>query len=129
MHRLALGRIGRKVRKMRNIPVTLDNIRFASGREAERYAELKLLLKTGDIFDLEVHPKFKFVVNGRPLLIRSKGYPNGRQAAYTADFSYLDTAGGRIVEDVKSDASKTQAYEIRKALMEALYGIVVKEIY
>lgn len=117
-----------KARKYRNVPTVIDGIKFASKREAARYAELKLLKRAGQISHLELQPKFKFMVEGRPLLIRSKGYPNGRQAGYKADFSYMDKHGERIVEDVKSPASRTQAYALRKALVEACWGVVIKEV-
>lgn len=117
------------MRKYHNQPVTIDNIKFASKREAARYAELVLLKKAGEITHLEIQPKFVFSVEGRPLLIRSKGLPNGRQASYRADFSYLDKSGQRVVEDVKSPSTRTDGYRLRKALVEAIWGIVVKEVY
>lgn len=110
-------------RKFKNVPTIIDGLRFDSKKEAHRYCELKLLQKAGHISHLEIQPVFKFEVNGRPVLIRSGGYPNGRQAKYRADFSYFD-GEKRIVEDVKSSATKTEAYALRKALVEAIYPAV-----
>ncbi len=110
-------------RKFKNVPTTIDGLRFDSKKEAFRYCELKLLQKAGHISHLEVQPVFKFEVNGRPVLIKSGGYPKGRQAKYTADFSYFD-GEKRVVEDVKSSATKTEAYALRKALVEAMFPAV-----
>lgn len=112
-----------KPRKFRNRPVAIDGIRFASKKEGDRYCVLRDLQKAGKISHLETQPVFKFEVNGRPVLIRSDGYPNGRQAKYTADFSYFD-GKNRVVEDVKSKATRTEAYALRKALVEAIWPAV-----
>lgn len=45
-----------------------------------------------------------------------------------ADFSYHEN-GILVVEDVKSKATKTPLYQLKKKLVKALYGIDVKEIY
>ena len=45
--------------------VRVDGHRFASQKEVRRYAELKRLEKAGDISHLEIHPKFKIVIDGR----------------------------------------------------------------
>lgn len=112
-----------KRNKYGNKRVMVDGINFASGKEAKRYQALKLLQERGEISHLEIQPAFKFEVNGRPVLIRSGGFPNGRQAKYTADFSYFD-GKNRVVEDVKSTATRTEAYALRKALVEAIWPAV-----
>lgn len=113
----------KKKAKYGNRRTVLDGITFASAKEAKRYSELKRLEEAGEISHLEVQPAFKFEVNGRPVLIRSAGYPGGRQARYTADFSYFN-GQHRVVEDVKSSATKTEAYALRKALVEAIWPAV-----
>lgn len=101
-------------------PVTIDGIRFASKKEAKRYCELRLLLKAGEISHLEIQPRFKLLVNGSPLK-----YESGRPAFYIADFAYFDPSRERrIVEDVKSEATKTPLYKLKKALVEAIYPAV-----
>lgn len=103
-------------RKYNNQPTTVDGIRFDSKKEARRYCELDLLQKAGQITHLQCHPRYIFKVNGLTV---------GR---YTADFCYRED-GELIVEDVKGgDATKTEAYRMRKALMLACHGIEVKEI-
>ncbi len=96
---------------------TVDGIKFDSKREAARYAELKLLANAGKITDLQVHPRYE--LKNAHTEIR---YPNGRQAVYTADFSYCD--GDKVViEDVKGQM--TQAAKFRIAVFESLYKLQV----
>lgn len=99
----------------------IDGITFDSKAEANRYATLKLLERAGEISHLEVKPTFEFVIDGRPVLIRSEGYPKGRKAKYTADFSYWD-GEKRVCEDVKGGrATATEAYKLRRAIVEAMH--------
>lgn len=106
--------------KYKAVPTTIDGIRFASQKEAKRYCELRLLQKAGEISHLEIQPKFKLHVNGSPLK-----YESGRPAVYIADFAYFDPSRERrIVEDVKSPATKTPVYKLKRALVEAIYPAV-----
>lgn len=117
--------------KYRAQPVEIDGIRFASKAEGRRYQQLRLLEKSGEITDLECHPAFKFAVNGVPVKIRSAGFPNGRQAGYRGDFRYWDRrSNSTVVEDVKGgNATRTEAYALRKALVEALFpGVKIVEV-
>lgn len=102
----------------------LDGITFDSGKEARRYAELRLLEKAGVISHLERQPQFKLMCGERPILIRSDGFPNGRHASVKFDFAYWD-GNRRVIEDVKGGkATRTEAYAIRKAIVEAMYPAV-----
>lgn len=109
---------------------TVDGHTFDSGKEAKRYCELKILRMAGEIRDLELQPKFWIDINGAPVKIRSKGFPNGRRASYRADFSYVDVATGeQIVEDVKGGrATATEADKLRRAVVEAIHGIRIREV-
>jgi len=109
------------VSKYGNVKTVVDNITFASKKEAKRYGELKLMLKAGEIGELELQPQYRLYVNG-VLICR-----------YIADFVYIDNAASskaqdfvRVVEDVKG--MKTAAYRLKKKLMKAIYGIEVQEI-
>lgn len=113
----------KRVNKYRNRKVVLDGITFDSAKEADRWSVLKILEAMGVISHLERQPKFKLTCGDRPVLIRSKGYPNGRQAIYTADFAYFN-GDKRVVEDVKSKATRTEAYVLRKAIVEAMHPAV-----
>jgi len=118
-----------KPSKFRSIKTVVDGISFDSRKEARRYGELQLLQAAGEISDLELQPRFKFEVNGRPVKIRSDGFPNGRQAGYTADFRYWSTHRQMwVIEDVKSPATATEADKLRRALVEAQFGIIVETV-
>ena len=103
-------------RKFNNQPTEVDGYRFDSRKEAERYATLRLLEQAGEISGLEIHPRFPLVVHGEDC------------GAYVGDFAYLDAAGGRHVEDVKSAATrKLPTYRLKRRLLWALYGLTVEE--
>lgn len=104
--------------KYGNRKTTVDGITFDSKAEAERYKELKRLELLGVIKGLELQKTFRLCKdrwnNGRPFSI-----------SYKADFVYtLD--GDIIVEDVKG--FRTEAYQLKKKLMKAVYGIEITEI-
>lgn len=106
--------------KFGNVKVTIDGNTFDSGKEADRYLVLKAKQKAGEISHLELQPKFKLIINGSALR-----YESGRQAVYIADFAYFDPAiGKRVVEDVKSKATKTPVYKLKKALVEKIFPAV-----
>jgi hypothetical protein len=111
-----------------NKPV-VDGHRFDSDREAKRYGELRLLECYDKIYDLKLQPRYKIVIGGVPVLMRSERYPNGRQLTYVADFSYVDVATDeKIIEDVKMQSGhKTGVYKIKRALMEAM-GYRIHEV-
>lgn len=87
---------------------------YASQAEANRAAELAILLRAGEIRDLEYQPVFHLVVNGVKV------------GKYIADFSYYVPAKGFVVEDVKG--VRTPTYRLKKKLVEALYGITITEV-
>ena len=104
--------------KYRAIPTTVNGIRFASKKEAVRYAELLLAQKAGEIADLKLQPKI-------PLTF--KGY---KICTYIGDFLYFDRKFKVMVwEDVKSDMTrKLPVYRIKKKLVKALTGIDITEV-
>lgn len=90
---------------------------FDSKLEAARYAELRLLQRSGRISNLICQPEFPITVNGFKI------------AVYIADFSYFDSEGRQIVEDVKSPCSKRiPVYALKKKLVLAVLGITITEI-
>lgn len=97
------------------IPTVIDGIRFASKKEARRYGELKTLQAAGRISGLTLQPRYELHVNGKKV------------GVYTGDFRYVEGAA-IVVEDVKSKATKTTAYRLRKKMVEAQYGITVHEV-
>jgi hypothetical protein len=102
--------------KYLNTKTKLDGYTFDSLKEQRRYLELLMMQKAGEIRDLEVHPKFRLEVEGQKV------------CTYTADFSYTDLDGNLIVEDVKSEPTKTPSYRIKKKLMRAVHGIEIREV-
>ena len=101
--------------KYRNTPTTLGGLRFASKAEAKRYGQLVLLEKAGQITGLLVQPRFPLKVNGMEV------------CTYVADFLYYQRET-LVVEDVKSNVTKTSTYRLKAKLMRAVLGIDVKEI-
>ena len=99
----------------------VDGVLFDSKAEATRYVFLREREKRGEISHLELQPSFKLCgKDGLPLR-----YESGRQAVYRADFAYFcPEQNKRVVEDVKSKATKTQLYKLKKALVEANFPAV-----
>ena len=90
----------------------VDGIWFASKKEANRYIELRLLERAGEISDLKLQPRFPIVMNGIKV------------CTYIADFQYIDK-GKVVTEDVKG--VKTPTYKIKKKLVKAVYNIDILE--
>lgn len=103
------------------VPTVVDGIRFQSKREAARWLDLRAMEKAGIIAHLERQPVFKLAIGDRPVLIRSKGYPNGRQAKYVADFAYFD-GEHRVIEDAKGH--RTRDFILKKAIVEAMFPAI-----
>ncbi len=101
--------------KWRNKKTVVDGITFDSEREAERYSELLLEQQAGTISGLELQKHFSLDVNGFHI------------ADYVADFVY-ERDGETVVEDVKSDPTKTRVYRIKKKLIQAIHGIEIHEV-
>lgn len=97
----------------------LDGIEFDSRKEANRYAELKVMERAGIIRDLKLQEEFELIPRcGKE-----------RPAKYHADFSYTIAATGeKVVEDVKSRATKTPDYILRRKLMNWRHGIEIQEV-
>ena len=102
--------------KMHNVRINLDGYSFDSLSEARRYGELKIEEMAGIIANLEVHKPFGLDVNGVHI------------CDYESDFTY-HRDGKLVVEDVKSKATVTYAYRIKKKLMLAVFGIEIQEVY
>ena len=103
-----------KKSKYNAIKTEVDGKVFDSIKEANRYKELKLLLKSGAIGFLELQVPYELNEGGSHSL------------KYVADFVYIDaTTGKKIVEDCKG--FKTDVYKKKKRLMKKVHGIVIKE--
>lgn len=103
--------------------VTVDGITFDSAKEATRWAELKLLERAGEIYDLQRQVPFVIIPEQRD----SNGKLLEREVKYIADFVYKAKGQlNRTVEDVKG--MKTEVYRIKKKLMLYRNGIRIKEV-
>ena len=105
----------------------VDGIRFDSQKEANRYFELKLLERVGEIHDLQRQVTFVLI----PVQRDYNGKVLERSVKYIADFVYYANDGDgwrQVVEDVKSPATRTAVYKIKKKLMLSRFGIQIKEV-
>ncbi len=98
--------------KYRNRKIVVDNIRFDSNLEAERYRQLKLLQRAKQISNLRLQV---------PFLLQEGFKKNGkthRKIEYIADFVYEEN-GQTIVEDTKGMITET--FKIKQKLFEYKY--------
>lgn len=86
-----------------------------SGAEAEYLRNLKLLEKTGYIFDLKIKPELALTVNGV------------RIGKYTPEASYIrkEDNGLTTVDDVKGYYAKAEAASLRTRIASACYPDVL----
>lgn len=103
--------------KYRNTRCTHEGIRFDSLKERNRWLELQILERDGQITKLERQISFPIVINN--LLI----------CRYVADFTYIEK-GENITEDVKSKFTrKLPEYRLKNKLMKAVHGIDIREVW
>lgn len=101
--------------------VYVAGIRFPSKREANRWAELQLLERAGEIAQLRRQVPIAMEGQTGPILT-----PTGRKAKYVADFSYVDTKSGAwVIEDAKG--FQTEAYKLKRAILAAM-GVHIREV-
>jgi hypothetical protein len=96
-----------KQSKYRAQAVLEDGYRFDSQAEHQRYRELMLLWGQRIIRNLTVHPRYVVWQSGKEKIV------------YEADFSYLDTDGQQVVEDVKGVL--TAVYRLKKKMFLAAF--------
>ena len=116
--------------KYGNHKVKRDGMVFDSKREANRWTELKLLEKAGEISNLQRQVKFVLIPKQYSITERTKAdRPKmiEREVSYIADFTYHDNM---LDEDVVEDAKgmRTEAYKIKRKLMLRVHGIRITEV-
>jgi len=93
-------------------PIVIDGIRFDSKAEGRFYSTLKAREKAGEVYEVEMQPRYVFTHNG--VLI----------GTYKADFRYYDaTKKKTVVADVKGVL--TEAAALRIKIVQALYGVEI----
>ena len=107
----------KKYNKYNNRKTEVNGYVFDSKGEARRYSELVLLEASGAITGLCCQPRYTlqegFMCRGKRI----------RAITYIADFSYIDTDRGCfVVEDVKSIATLTTVFAVKRKLFLRLYG-------
>lgn len=124
--------------KYHNRKITYNGESYDSIKEYRRHDELKLLERAGKISGLQRQVKFVLIPTQREICKevfkkgKNKGLPKPGKAlesevAYYADFVYWQD-GKRVVEDVKSPATKTAMYILKRKLLLYVHGIRIKEI-
>ena len=103
--------------KYGNVKVNTPDGTFDSKLEYNRFCQLKWLEKAGLIKDLKTQVKFVLIDKS----------VHGREISYIADFTYKK-GDKLIVEDTKSNATKTRLYTLKKRLMAERYGIIITEL-
>jgi hypothetical protein len=101
--------------KYNNRKTEVDGIEFDSEKEADRYKDLLLMVKAGEIGMLERQKEYEL-------------NPGGTYSyKYKCDFRYIEMkTGEKVVEDVKG--FRTREYKKKKQLMKKVHGITIKEI-
>lgn len=133
-----------KANKYHNTPterVTASGavLHFDSQKEARRYDALTARLQAGQIRDLRLQVEFTLqeaYTDTEGCRVRAIRYKadftyyrppeNGSHAAYWAD--QTGTPWVLVVEDVKSRATKTQKYAIKKKLLKERFGLDITEV-
>ena len=102
--------------KYHNHPVTVDGIRFDSQKEADRWQELLLMQRAGEITGLVRQVRIEIIP-------KTKLY---RAVSYVADFVYFDKKTGKTVyEDCKG--YRTKEYLLKRKILYWRHGIEIKE--
>lgn len=108
--------------KYRNQRTEIDGIKFDSKGEANRWCELKLMEKAGQITNLRRQIAWELIPNQYAVVEGCRKCLE-RRVTYVADFVY-QRGGELIVEDYKG--IQTEAFKIKKKLMLWRYGIEVR---
>lgn len=110
------------------------DMQFDSKKELNRFLELDLLQRAGEISNLQRQVEFVLIPNQYETIektlksgkIKQEQKLIERKCSYIADFVYTDKQGNTIVEDTKG--IKTAEYIIKRKLMLYLQHIKVVEL-
>lgn len=109
----SLNKLCKKENKYHNKKIIVDGIKFDSKLEAKRYCQLKILERAKEIKELKRQVEYvlipEYVKNGKEI----------KPIKYIADFTYFDCKNDKfIIEDVKSEATRTDVYKLKKKIFE-----------
>ncbi len=107
--------------KYGNTKVVYRGIKFDSKAEHRRWVYLSMLERAGEIRDLRLQVPFVLI----PKLALKRGGKQ-RETTYIADFTYTDSDGQSVVEDVKG--AITPEFRLKRKLMAWVHSIEVQEI-
>lgn len=119
--------------KYHNQPDSRGALHFDSKKEARRYDELLLMLKAGKIRSLRLQQQYTL----QESYIDAESGERVRAIRYVADFAYerptAPDCNGTVywlpvVEDVKSRATKTAQYEMKKKLLHERFNLTITEV-
>ena len=110
-----------KTNKYKNQKMEYDGILWDSKKEMSWYIKFKLMEKAGEIEDLQRQKEYIII---EPFKVGNKKY---RKTSYYADFYYKKNGIEHII-DIKSEATKTPVYKLKKKLMAYKYGIEIEEL-
>ena len=126
----------RKASKYKSIRCfSSDGAEFGSIKERNRWEELLLLQRAGEISDLERQVKFELIPAQYEYYARygkrGQRLKDGKrcvehEVSYYADFVYVEN-GQKVVEDTKSKPTRTKDYIIKRKLLLWVHGIRIKE--
>lgn len=124
--------------KLGNQKCSYNGRTFDSKKERDRYCELLLLQRAGEISDLRCQVTYTLIPEQRlpdtlgPRGGRKRGKVQEKACCYVADFVYLDKAGKTVVEDVKGYRDPSSAayakFVIKRKLMLWLHGVKIREV-
>ena len=109
--------------KYGNKKITVNGETFDSMKEYNRWCELKLLERAGEIYDLDRQHKFEIIPTQRDL----DGNILERSVTYIADFTYKEKKTRKlVVEDTKG--YKTPEYILKRKMLLYWNGIRIREV-
>ena len=114
-----------KPTKYRNKPTTdADGVKHASKRQAARYRDLGLLMKSGEIMMLAREVRFRL-----PGAVEYRAdHVTATQRAIEV-MAALVESGDLVIEDVKSEATRNdKVYKIKAKQMRECLGLPVREV-
>lgn len=112
----------RNARKYRNQKVTMGDHSFDSKKELNRYLELSMLQKAGEISGLRCQVKYVLIPAQRDA---ETGKVVERECSYVADFVY-QRGDETVVEDTKG--FRTKDYILKRKMMLWFHGIKIQEV-